>query len=354
MSIRRFYFALFFGLTLAISLSCQALEFTATIVASTNFSQTATIDYAVLIDDYIIPYSSYSKALKAAVKKMQLIQNKNFESTDNQALLLITKRDLLNDLINQYFMQRGAKKFKVQVTDKEIDTQLKNIIRSGYPSEKEFLADITAEGISRAEIVANIRTQLMKEKITHKLLENITVSKGEIADYLAQIPEQGKGMEKRLVSHIVVNDKEKAQMIRKRYLAGESFASLAAKFSIDAETVESGGNLGYIDLAMLPEKAQKEVSRLKKGDISKIIEIDNEYYLFQLGDILELGPRKLEALRLHLLQEKQEEFFDRWLERQKKQSQITLNPELRAIYYQKLDKESLPTLNAVPTPSALP
>lgn len=85
---------------------------------------------------------------------------------------------------------------------------------------------------------------------------------------------------------IVVSSEPEAIRIRKRLQAGEDFASLARKVSIDS-TAESGGILGNVDLSKLRPELRDAIANLQPGNISEPVKTPLGYALVKL---LALGP----------------------------------------------------------------
>ncbi|MFC1478133.1 peptidylprolyl isomerase [Candidatus Margulisiibacteriota bacterium] len=302
-----------------------------------NPNVSSSANYVVVINDILIPYNEYERAIEEAIQKMKYMHGIDLGSSEGQALLAITKKSILEDFINYYLIQRGAADIGVSITTKNIQKRLDSL-KAGYKNREEFLADITAGGISISDLIKNIRKEMLIERITQKLIETSAVSDDELGELLHSNPDLAKDFTKRQVSQIIVSDAAIARDVVRRLKKGEKFAGMAKELSIDAETIEAGGDLGYIDLNSLPKPARKEVRKLKENDISKVIEIDDEYYIFRVGEMLDLDNQKRKALRAFLLNEKQEDIFEQWLIRQKNGSQITINPVLEPYYNQSFDE----------------
>ncbi len=63
--------------------------------------------------------------------------------------------------------------------------------------------------------------------------------------------------------------------IRSRSLAGESFASLAKKYSEDTETAPIGGSLGSAELGQIEKRFYSTVATLKEGEISEPVKLSS-------------------------------------------------------------------------------
>jgi len=94
--------------------------------------------------------------------------------------------------------------------------------------------------------------------------------------------------------------REKAEAARKRLVAGESFARVAAEVSA-ADSAELGGEAGCLSKAsgIGAEELLKAVEPLKPGEISPVIETPRGYHVVQLIERVE-EPKLEETGRRHL------------------------------------------------------
>lgn len=113
--------------------------------------------------------------------------------------------------------------------------------------------------------------------------------------------------------------------LRKRILAGESFAELAAKYSEDPETANIGGNVGVVDMVQLKQfdKTYYEtILTLKPGEISEPVKLaaggQSAYHIIWLKSrtpahkpTLEQDYRRIEAIALNFKRQKE---YTAWLE----------------------------------------
>jgi peptidylprolyl isomerase len=78
--------------------------------------------------------------------------------------------------------------------------------------------------------------------------------------------------------------REKGQTVLAKLKAGQSFKTLASEFSDDRVSSPKGGERGWLTKDYFPKTVWLEINRLKKGEISKLIEIPYGFYIIQLED----------------------------------------------------------------------
>ncbi|SDK90889.1 peptidyl-prolyl cis-trans isomerase D [Modicisalibacter muralis] len=123
-----------------------------------------------------------------------------------------------------------------------------------------------------------------------KIAEQIDVDEQALRDAYA---ERQNSAEPR-VSHIMAtfgDERSRAeaearlQEVRDRLAAGESFAALAAEYSDDATTAESGGDLGIITRGFFGEEFEEAAFSLDQGEVSNIVETDNGLHLLKVTEM---------------------------------------------------------------------
>lgn len=122
------------------------------------------------------------------------------------------------------------------------------------------------------------------------------------------------------------NDEERARKralgVRDSLLKGADFAAAAKRYSMDTATKDSGGVLGDISVATLPENLREVLTGLSPNEISVPVKRDAGYHIFKLLGRVPEADFKYEdikdELRQMVMNKKLEESYRRWYERVKK------------------------------------
>ncbi|MCL4388113.1 peptidyl-prolyl cis-trans isomerase [Candidatus Marsarchaeota archaeon] len=86
--------------------------------------------------------------------------------------------------------------------------------------------------------------------------------------------------EKIRCSHILVEKLSQAQQVMELLKKGESFDSLAEKYSIDGSR-KRGGDLGYFGRGAMVKEFEKAAFSLEKGQISEIVKTQFGYHIIK-------------------------------------------------------------------------
>lgn len=119
-----------------------------------------------------------------------------------------------------------------------------------------------------------------------------------------------------------------AQRIRRKLLRKRStFSELAKKYSQSPEA-KKGGYLGYVKLSQLPVEFSMYLPKMRKYQISKIIETPFGYHIVQLLDKVPAYNRPLKEVKGEIIEklkrQKVDKKFAKWLSELEKKSVITI------------------------------
>ena len=125
------------------------------------------------------------------------------------------------------------------------------------------------------------------------MVEKQTASEQEVRQrFDEEVAQAGnEDSQQRRLSHILVNqgsDDEQQQLIadiKAKVDAGEDFAELAKAQSQDAGTANLGGDLGFIDPAILPDELAAAAATLAVNQVSAPVKTDMGYHLVVVTDM---------------------------------------------------------------------
>lgn len=186
-------------------------------------------------------------------------------------------RETLLDLVNEKVMEAAAKKYKIDVTDKEIEFELAllrtvdNQAYTGMDTEKEQ---------------QKIRSTIILEKV---LTKDVVIDDKEIkANY-----NENESMYNIATAYrtaiIVLPSKGIAEQVLSELSGGSSFDVLAKERSVDIASANLGGDVGYVNGAT--ENVDKAIiqaaSSMKKDTTSDIITLNNGgYAIIHVSDVI--------------------------------------------------------------------
>jgi tetratricopeptide (TPR) repeat protein len=198
---------------------------------------------------------------------------------------------------------------------------------SGFDKQKDFLQTLD---LSRNFILTNYTVgKLVNEKSQPSDDEVKAYYQDNIDQYHVVAPAQ--------ISHILLATRAQAEDVRRQALAGQDFAVLAGKFSLDQDSRGAGGSIGTISLVS-PVRGYSEgnslnqqIMALKAGEISAPIQTTRGWSLFKVNTKSEEQNQPLdevrESIQKRLMVKKSNDLYSTVLNEAKKQYHAAIDED---------------------------
>jgi peptidyl-prolyl cis-trans isomerase SurA len=197
------------------------------------------------------------------------IQRKDVDEPKDSAAMAALELETLNDMIQDELLIQSAKDLKITIADADISPQVDAQIRNAKlsMSESEYRSELVKAGLGTPEdyrkfLMDQYRRMYTREKVIAKLTQDgkiipVTVSEPEIN---AAFEREKKFLPKKpptvTFKQIVIAPqptpaakeaaREKADSVLAQIKAGADFEKIAKRESMDLESKETGGDLGWI------------------------------------------------------------------------------------------------------------
>lgn len=207
----------------------------------------------------------------------------------------VEKRMLERMIIDRAQLQL-ARETGLKVDDAQLDLALSRIAENNRLSLADFRMVLERDGIAWDRFREDIRSEMVITRLREREVDNrVTVSEGEIENYLASpAAREGTGEEYR-IAHIIMRLPEQAapeqiERVRARALEaleqiqrGTDFSQVAASYS-EAPDAPSGGELGWRAAARLPALYAEAVASMQPGTTSEVLRSPAGFHIVRLID----------------------------------------------------------------------
>lgn len=223
----------------------------------------------------------------------------SYMKSQNADLKEDVKCMILDNLMLNSLLLNQAKRDSVVVTDEEVEQEMtarvEQILTQMNNDVNQFE---TYYGQTVAEVKAQFRDDLRNkkqiERMRAKITEGMTVTPSEVQAYFSSVPKDSLPYFNSEVelSEIVITPKansfqkkltaEKLADLRSRIEKGESFATLAEKFSDDPSSARVGGDLGWAKRGTFVTAFEGAAYKLEPNEISPVFESEFGFHIIQL------------------------------------------------------------------------
>ncbi len=213
----------------------------------------------------------------------------------------VEKCQVLQQLLLSKLLAAKAEIDSVEVDEKDVESTLNRrmeyMIRTQFGSPEKLMEAYgkTPEAI-KSELRPQIKEQLMVQKMQEKITEKLKVTPSEVKHFYNALPKDSipyfstEVEVAQIVKLATISKQEKNEIkarlnqIRNQIVdKGEDFAELARSNSQDGSASE-GGDLGWAKRGMMVPEFEGTAMKLKKGEVSQVIETEFGFHLLQLID----------------------------------------------------------------------
>jgi peptidyl-prolyl cis-trans isomerase SurA len=264
---------------------------------------------------------------------------------------------LLVDTVDEMLMYQRGKELGYKLTEDMFTRILDNIKKENkIETDAQLEAALKSEGMTMADLRKQMeRNAIINEVQRNEVVGRISITETEARNYydrhasefttpsaitvreiLVTVPSTSKGINVALEEEA----KAKADRIRARVLAGESFDTLAAEAS-DSGSKANGGLIGPVNENELDPTLQKILAPMKVGDVSEVIRMSRGYLILKLESKTEKNVLPYEQVREQIGNkvgdEKTRGEMEKYLAKLRAEAVIEWkNPELKKLYDKKL------------------
>lgn len=211
--------------------------------------------------------------------------------------------DVVGDWITEQLIRQEASRKGLAVSQAEITDSVRTEF-DPRPAEGE-----EPKPLSEEEFQSRYRDFLGRARTSDALyrrMKEFTMLAQELESRLQEeVPTAGPQVH---LQAILVSTEEDAKNVLARLDQGDDFAQVARETSLDAQSKESGGDLGWLPRGVLEKEAEDTAFSMKAGQVSGPVEADQGTYVLKLlerEESRDIDPAALERLKAGVL--------DRWL-----------------------------------------
>jgi foldase protein PrsA len=244
-------------------------------------------------------------------------------------------RQALEGLIQFQLVLDGARKAGINIQESDVDARMEQFKQQVAAQGGNYQQLLETNQITEDLVRAQQRVQLAVDLVAVKLVPY--KPDAELRKLLDQNKDDYLEVH---VRHVLVKDKATAETARKELVSGADWATVAKKRSIDTQSKDKGGDLGFNAKGSTVKPFETaEFTLAKQGDckgktsgsctspISQPVKTQYGYHVLQVvGVRLPTLDNDLRAKLEPTVKDRRQKAIQSWFEQQVKQAQVTVNP----------------------------
>ena len=213
-------------------------------------------------------------------------------------------RDQVMQLLVSFEWIEGEAKAKgIKVSDKEVKASFDKQKKQAFPKAADFDKFLKDSGQTEGDILKRVRLDTLSNKIRDKVTKGKDkVTDAQIAAFYNKNKARFAQPERRDLRIVLTKDKAKAEQAKKALESGQSFKSVAKKYSIDQASKAQGGKLPAVAKGQQEKALDTAIFAADKGKLVGPVKTQFGYYVFDVTKIDKATQQSLDQAKATIKQ----------------------------------------------------
>jgi len=260
--------------------------------------------------------------------------------SDREENLKKAREEILAQLVEHKLLEQEIKKKKVEVSDRDVDQAIGDIMKENRLTENELKMALAKDGMTFSRYRQRIRDDIGKMRLINREIKSKIVIKEEDLKkaYQEDLKEYTDPLEvkvQQIFLSVAQEASEKqvsaiykeAQSLLERAGRGEDFAQLAKNYSQGPEAQE-GGVLGFFKHKEMMPELEEAAFKLQPGGLSEVVRSSAGFHILRVMEKKGGEPRPFaevqNKIREKFLQAESEKQFKEWMKTLKDKAYVEL------------------------------
>jgi foldase protein PrsA len=228
-------------------------------------------------------------------------------------------RDQVMQLLTSFqWIEGEAEEQGIKVTDAEVKKSFEEQKKQSFPKEADYQKFLKDNGQTEQDILERVKLDLLSNKIRDKIIKGKDkVTDAQISDFYNKNKDRFAQPERRDLRIVLTKTEAKANEAKAALENGESWKSVAKKYSIDEASKAQGGKLPAQAKGTLEKALDQAVFSAKKGEIKGPVKTQFGWYVFEVDKITKATQQSLdqakETIRQTLQSQNQQKALDKFV-----------------------------------------
>jgi len=262
--------------TLFISLACVAALFSAQPANAAPVSRVAAV-----VNGDMISTRELERACKPEFVGQQIDPVKDAAKAD------AIRKAVLEQLVTEKILLQQAAKDGIEISESELDAATERVLKESRLEREAFFKQLQKEGVTEKQFRDKLRFQNISQRLMNRnVVSKVVVTEEEVNEFFRKNMKSFVSGKVRVALIVYPNDVNAAALASDIAKGRKSFAEVARAVSIGPNP-EGGGDMGFMALDDMAPGMVQYVSRMKKGDVSPVIDMSANKAQIALLDVEE-------------------------------------------------------------------
>jgi parvulin-like peptidyl-prolyl isomerase len=213
------------------------------------------------------------------------------------------KTQVLGFLIRSTWLDQEANRLNVKVADKTITKQIDDIKKQQFAQKGSYEKFLQSAGLTNEDVLYQQRIRELQNKITAKVTKGKDkVTDAQIEAYYNKNKSRFSSPERRDLRIVLTKTKAKAEQAKKALDSGQSWKSVAKKYSVDQASKAKGGALPGVAKGQQEPAFDKAIFAADKGKLTGPVKTQFGWYVFEVGKVTAAKQQTLEESKTSIKQ----------------------------------------------------
>jgi foldase protein PrsA len=228
-------------------------------------------------------------------------------------------RDQVMQLLTSFkWIEGEAKEQGISVSDADVKKSFDQQKKQSFPKEADYQKFLKDNGQTEQDILQRVKLDLLSTKIRDKVIKGKDkVSDAQIKDFYDKNKDRFAQPERRDLRIVLTKTQAKANQAKAALESGQSWNTVAKKYSIDEASKAQGGKLPAQAKGTLEKALDQGVFAAKKGEITGPVKTQFGWYVFEVEKITKAQQQSLEqakeTIRQTLQSQNQQKALDKFV-----------------------------------------
>lgn len=233
-------------------------------------------------------------------------------STDEVSQIASLRRKILDQLIEDILIQQDSERYKLKITDAEVEVQIKEFIAKRKLTDDEFKKQLALQRMTREDFAGNMRRDMIRHRLIGGVVSNkVVVTDSEVEQRYNERKAEFSRDSMVQLAIILVPSNMSAGDLKNEIESGKmTFAEAANKYS-QGPGVGHGGDIGFIAWKDLAPEWNAALAGLKPGGITAPVHVQDFSGLLQVISLKEGEELPLDSVREQIYHSLHEAKFEK-------------------------------------------